>query len=66
MEESSKEKGLIDSLSGEEFDSKLLKLRPEWEKREMEARSTSKPEFVHYFDVYVCTSAGSPWRRVLL
>lgn len=26
--ESSKEKGLIDSLSGEEFDSKLLKLRP--------------------------------------
>ena len=51
--ESSKEKGLIDSLSEEEFDSKLLKLRPQWEKREMEACSTSKPEFVHYFDVYV-------------
>ena len=51
--ESTKEKGLIDSLSEEEFDSKLLKLRQKWEKREMEARSTSKPEFVHHFDVYV-------------
>ena len=40
-------KGLIDSLSEEEFDSKLMKLRPKWEKHEMETRSTSKPEFVH-------------------
>ena len=53
MAESTIEKGLIDSLSEEEFDSKLLKLRPKWEKREMEAGSTSKPEFVHYFDVHV-------------
>ena len=51
--ESTKEKGLIDSLSEVEFDSKLMKPRPKWEKREIEACSTSKPEFVHYFDVYV-------------
>lgn len=51
--ESTKEKGLIDCLSEEEFDAKRLHLRPTWEKREMEARQTSKPEFVHYFDVYI-------------
>ena len=51
--EASKEKGLIDSLSAAEFDSKLLLLRPEWEKREMEARQTTNPEFVHYFDVHL-------------
>ena len=51
--EASKEKGLIDSLSAAEFDSKLLLLRPEWEKREMEACQTTNPEFVHYFDVHL-------------
>ena len=51
--EASKEKGLIDSLSTAEFDSKLLLLRPEWEKREMEARQTTNPEFVYYFDVHL-------------
>ena len=51
--ESTKEKGLIDCLSEEEFDSKLLNLRSKWEKREMKARQTSKPEFVRYFDVYI-------------
>ena len=51
--DASKEKGLIDCLSPEEFDAKLLRLRPEWEKREMEACQTSNPEFMHYFDVHL-------------
>jgi len=51
--ESTKEKGLIDCLSEEEFDSKLLNLRSKWEKHKMKARQTSKPEFVRYFDVYI-------------
>lgn len=51
--ETTNEKGLIDCLSAAEFDAKVLHLKPEWKKRKMEARKTSKPEFSHYFDVYL-------------
>ena len=44
--ESTKEKGLIDCLSEEELDSKLLNPRSKWERREMKACQTSTPEFV--------------------
>lgn len=57
-----KEKGLIDLFFEEEFDFKLLKLRLEWEKCEMEVCSIFKLEFVYYFDVYVCMLVGRFWR----
>lgn len=56
---SAAEKGLIDSLSKEEFDTKLMALREEWEKRERAARKTKEPKFYTYFLKHIASAMNN-------
>ena len=51
----SKQKGLIDRESDEEFDAKLLPLKKSWNKAEKSSSLCEKPEFFTYFLVHIST-----------
>ena len=51
--ESTKELGLIDSESEDDFEIKLLSLMELWNQRECISRDTTSPEFYNYFKSYV-------------
>ena len=51
--ESTKEMGLIDSESEDDFEIKLLSLMELWNQRECVSRDTTSPEFYNYFKLYV-------------
>jgi len=54
--DSKQEKGLVDSLSKEQFDAKLLAIRTTWDERECKARKTVEPKFFDYFSRNIAIS----------
>ena len=49
-DDQNKEQGLVDCLSNEQFNSKLLALQNIWNKRECKARKMTDPKFFDYFN----------------
>ena len=55
----SKQKGLIDCASGEEFDAKLFSLKKSWDNAERNSARCDQPEFFTYFIVNISSDMKS-------
>jgi hypothetical protein len=49
-DDQNEEKGLVDCISKEQFDSKFFALRNIWDKRECKAREITDPKIFEYFN----------------
>lgn len=61
--DSEKHRGLIDSISPEDFDSKLFDLRNTWREREKTARGSNDDKF---FDYFQCNIANDMKEKMIL